>query len=57
MLQFDIRRVKASSCCLTPERLPQFNGLELQRRLTDKEESAMLIKEVKEMVSRTYKDR
>jgi FixJ family two-component response regulator len=57
MLQFEISHVKPSSCCLTPERLPDFNGLELQRRLADKKESALLIKEVKKMVSRTYKDR
>jgi hypothetical protein len=57
MLQFDISHVKPSSSCLTPERLPDFNGLELRRRLTDKKESAVLIKEVKEMVSRTYKNR
>jgi hypothetical protein len=49
--------MKPSSCCLTPERLPDFNGLELRRRLIDKKESAMLIKEVREMVSSTYKDR
>lgn len=55
--QFDISRMKPSSCCLTPERLPDFNGLELRRRLIDKKESAMLIKEVREMVSSTYKDR
>jgi len=57
MLQFEISHVKPSSCCLAPERLPDFNGLELRRRLADKKESALLIKEVKEMISRTYKDR
>jgi hypothetical protein len=40
-----------------PERLPEFNGLELRRRLADKNESAVLVQEVKELVSRTFKDR
>ncbi|XP_021920820.1 probable glutamate--tRNA ligase, mitochondrial isoform X2 [Zootermopsis nevadensis] len=55
--QFDISHVKPSSCRLTPEKLPEFNGLELRRRLADKEESAVLVQEVKELVSRTFKDR
>jgi len=57
MLQFDIRHVKPSSCRLMSERLSDFNGLELRRRLTDKKESAVLVQEVKELVSRTYKDK
>jgi hypothetical protein len=56
-LQFDISRVKPSSCRLTPEKLPEFNGLELQRRLKDGKESALLVQEVKELVSRTFTDR
>jgi hypothetical protein len=39
------------------QRLPDFNGLELRRRLADKKESAVLVQEVKALVSRTYKDR
>jgi hypothetical protein len=49
--------VKPSSCRLTPEKLPEFNGLELRRRLSDKKESALLVQEVKELVSGTFKDR
>jgi hypothetical protein len=49
--------VKPSSCHLTPQRLPEFNGLELRQRLADKKELTVLVQEVKELVSRTYKDR
>jgi hypothetical protein len=49
--------VKPSSCHLTPQRLQDFNGLELRRRLADEKESAVLVQEVKELVLRAYKDR
>ncbi|PNF34523.1 hypothetical protein B7P43_G10725 [Cryptotermes secundus] len=55
--QFDISHVKPSSCRLTPQRLPDFNSLELRQKLADKKELALLVQEVKQLVSRTYKDR
>ncbi|KAJ4427268.1 hypothetical protein ANN_24886, partial [Periplaneta americana] len=55
--QFELSRIKPSSCRLSQDKLPEFNSLVIRQKLTEEEGSIVLIQEVKDLVSRTYKDR
>lgn len=53
-LQFDIVRINCNSCCLVPEKLPEFNQLEIQFQLKDVKATAMLVAQVREIVQNTF---
>lgn len=55
--QFQIENVNPHSGKLMPERLLEFNRLELARKLESEVESAELVQDVKEMIKMKYKDR
>lgn len=57
LLQFDISKIKNHSGRLMPERLLEFNRLELKRRLENKAEEIQLIVEVQHLLKITYPDR
>ncbi|XP_044266176.1 probable glutamate--tRNA ligase, mitochondrial [Tribolium madens] len=52
--QFDVCRINAHSGKLMPERLFDFNRLELKRKLEDSEEGEKLVEEVREMVKKHF---
>ncbi|XP_047107739.1 probable glutamate--tRNA ligase, mitochondrial [Schistocerca piceifrons] len=55
--QFSTTRINPNSCRLVPERLEEFNKLELQRKLRNEDETKVLIEKVKDIISDTFKDR
>lgn len=55
--QFSTTRINPNSCRLMPERLEEFNKLELQRRLRNEEETKVLVEKVKGIISDTFKNR
>lgn len=52
--EFDIVRINCNSCCLVPEKLPEFNQLEIQFQLKDVKATAMLVAQVREIVQNTF---
>ncbi|XP_067014219.2 nondiscriminating glutamyl-tRNA synthetase EARS2, mitochondrial [Anabrus simplex] len=55
--QFDLKRLNAHSCRLMPDRLDEFNRLELQRQLTDEKETAALVQRIKQILTETFQDK
>ncbi|KAF5298460.1 hypothetical protein FQR65_LT01239 [Abscondita terminalis] len=55
--QFDIKKINSHSGKLMPERLLEFNKLELERLLKDAEGTEMLISEIQNLVRNKYPNR
>lgn len=55
--QFCVQNINSHSGKLMPERLHEFNRLELARRLEDMEETKVLIREVQNIVKNAFPNR
>ncbi|CAG2066365.1 unnamed protein product, partial [Timema podura] len=55
--QFSLERINCNSCQLLPEKLPQFNKLELRRRLTVERDAVVLANQLRQLVASTFPDR
>nr|CAD7262931.1 unnamed protein product [Timema shepardi] len=54
---FSLERINCNSCQLLPEKLPQFNKLELRRQLTVERDAAALTNQLRQLVASTFPDR
>nr|CAD7445386.1 unnamed protein product [Timema bartmani] len=55
--QFSLERINCNSCQLLPEKLPQFNKLELRRQLTVERDAVVLTNQLRQLVASTFPDR